>query len=89
MARDSARLTATKPRPAAQQTWGPHRLRDGAAQMAAREGPAKPVSLSSFSCSSQITSKHPSQNHLAELLAEMPPGKDSQLRPLGFGKGLH
>ena len=57
--------------------------------MAAHEGPAKPVSLSSFSCSNQITSKHPSQNHLAELLAEMPPGKDSQLRPLGFGKGLH
>ena len=89
MASDSARLTATKPRLAAQQTWGPHRLWDGAARTAAREGPAEPVSLSIFSRSSQITSKHPSQNHPAELLTEMPPGKDSQLRPLGFGKGLH
>lgn len=89
MASDSARLTAARPHPAAQRTRGLHRLWDGAAQMAARKGPAKPVSLSSFSSSSQITSKHCSQNQLAELLAEMPPGKDSQLWALGFGKGLH
>lgn len=39
--------------------------------------PAKPISLSSFSSSSQITRKQCSQNELAQLLAEMLPEKDS------------